>query len=176
MQPQPRNPLDARLAAAALCLAGFGSTLPTPAAAAQPAPRPGLLASALDPHTLRTLRVARPSQQQWEFAIEPLSEASGMSFADADGHPIEVGAFRGIRSDFGYGFSLRDGADFDLAYAVTAISRDGDARARGNPKCVFLFTALAPAVPDTQVVNFAGAACRLQRDAAGNLYLLLDKE
>ncbi len=133
------------------------------------------LASALDPHTTRTIHVrdARPST--WQFAIHPITERDRLHFSAQEGSPLPTDTFMAIEEDFRYGFSFDPGADFDIVYAVSAVRRESSAATRGNPKCVFLFSGLRPAVAQNQVVNFAGAACSLERDAEGRLLLVLDR-
>lgn len=139
-----------------------------------PAAAGDLLESLVDPHTIRTVELRDRSQTQWTVALQPLAEADLVRFTDEDGAPIEPGAFRPVRDAWRYGFAFVEGADFDLAYALVARSHDGSAAVHGNPKCVFVFTALQPAVPENAVRNFARAACTLQRESDGSLHLVLD--
>lgn len=149
----------------------WGLSLAWAAGAAQAG---SLLESAMPPHTLRTIEVRDPSQSNWVFAFAPLSEHALLHFTDERGEELAANVYLPLSQAFRYGFSFDDGADFDAAYAVIAIRRDVVPDAQGNPKCVFVLTALKPAVPQQGVSNFAGAACRLERDAQGDLRLILD--
>lgn len=136
----------------------------------------GLLGEqATNSHTSRTIKLNNPAQTNWQFEISPLTEQSLVNFNYNDSSPIPLNTLIPITNDVNYGFSFSAGADFNIVYAVTAISFDSDATLEGNPKCVFLFTGLKPAVPENAVSNFAGAKCQLQRDQMGNLNLVLDK-
>lgn len=134
-----------------------------------------LLELTLNPHTSRTIKVNNPAQTNWQFEITPITQQNLVTFTDANSVPIPVNTFIPVQNNFYYGFSFSKGADFDIIYSVTAISYDTDAYVRGNPKCVFLLTGLKPAVPENYVNNFAGAACKFEKDANGNLNLILDK-
>ena len=149
------------------CLVAAGLALVGHAYAASP------LDSALEPHTTRTIHVRDAGPSSWQFAIHPITQRELLHFTAEDSTPIPTDTFMPVEADFRYGFSFDPGADFDIVYAVSAVHRDGPAATRGNPKCVFLFSGLEPAVPQNQVVNLAGAACSLERDASGRLLLVL---
>ena len=151
------------------CLVATGLGLAGHALAASP------LESALQAHTTRILHVRDPWPSKWLFAIHPISEPELLHFSTQDGSPLPTDTSMAIEDDFAYGFSFDPGADFDVVYAVSAVRRETLADERGNPKCVFLFSALKPAVAQNGVLNFAGAACSLERDPAGRLLLVLDR-
>lgn len=134
-----------------------------------------LLENTLNAHTSRIIKVKNPAQTNWQFEITPITQQNLVSFTDNNSAIIPVNTFIPIQNNFYYGFSFSKGADFDIIYSVTAISYDTDAYTKGNPKCVFLFTGLKPAVPENYVNNFAGATCKFEKDANGNLNLILDK-
>ncbi|OGV52089.1 MAG: hypothetical protein A3F46_08215 [Legionellales bacterium RIFCSPHIGHO2_12_FULL_42_9] len=127
------------------------------------------------PHTSRTIMLNHPSQTNWQFEFTAITEQSLLEFTDSDGKTIAPNTFLPINDRFNYGFSFQATADFDIIYAVTAISVDSEAYTEGNPKCTFLLTGLKPAVPENYVANFAGAKCQIERDNHGNLNLILDK-
>lgn len=130
----------------------------------------------IDSHTTRTILLNNTTQKNWKIEFSALTEQALIQFTDFSGRPITTNNFFPIQDAYTYGFSFKPGANFDIIYSITAISFDTDASSQGNPKCVFLFTALGPAIPENSVNNFAGAQCQLQRDSSGKLDLILDKK
>lgn len=127
------------------------------------------------PYTSRSIVLSNSEQLNWKVSFTALSEHSLVEFTDLNADIILQNHLLPMTETMKYNFSFQPNADFDIVYAVTAISFDNYAFSKGNPKCVFLLTGLRASVPQNFVNNFAGAKCKLKRDNQGNLNLILNK-
>jgi len=57
-----------------------------------------------------------------------------------------------------YGFGFAAGADFDVAYTLTAVEKE-KVPAFVSKSCVYVVTAKGPANPDIQAISYHGAKC-----------------
>ncbi len=123
-------------------------------------------------HTKGEVSIANGNN--WQISFIAINEADKAEFLDSSNNIIQPGVIIPIESSYNYGFSFLDGADFDIAYVITAIEKTQQvAYPDGNPKCILIVTAKSAGVPDVRVDNFQGAACTVEntRVSAGHLIL-----
>ncbi|HLX52559.1 MAG TPA: hypothetical protein VKR58_01370 [Aquella sp.] len=113
------------------------------------------------------------TENGWQISFTGISEASLQDFTDSAGNHIQQGLVIPVSQDYKYGFSFLDGADFDVAYVVTAVKRVTPAKLAGNPKCVLIVTAKSATVPQVSISNFQNAICSVYdtEKTAGHMIL-----
>ena len=109
------------------------------------------------PHTYDTVT---STSGTWQVSMAPLYE--GASFVNEQNQTITAFPLT-AQQPMKYGFVLPASADFNIAYAITAVQQTSHDKKigiePGTKACVFIVTATSPKNPNVKVVSYNSAVC-----------------
>ena len=111
------------------------------------------------PHTVHKVLVHNPDQ--WAVRITEIAPDQNAFFSLGQVASPVLDVKVSPRHPAQFGFGIKTGTDFNVAYTLAAIdtSASGDASRHKTRSCTFVISARAPASVDIQVINYAGARC-----------------
>ena len=110
----------------------------------------------------------------WNVTLVPLFEDSYFMFPNCTTFDQ---TFISAANNTTFGFMYGKHANFNIIYALTVVNTKvpltHDTNYMVSKSCVFLVTAISPAHPRIEVINYNGAACKvLSNGPDGSLYVI----